>query len=331
MKSFSNKRSERLERFVARGGIVLTFLVAAFVLTAIIEPRFLNRLNLLNVMRNFSLLALPAIAQMLVMTTGGFDLSVGAIVAIGTILTAFIMAAIAQFLPGMDIHIIALTFLSVVACGAIIGAVNGFLVAFLMLSPFMVTLAVGAMLTGIALYFTQGIPVYGLLDTFTDGMGRSQFGPAPLIFYVVVAFASVFVVVQRTTSFGRHVYATGSDARSARLAGVNVKATTLSVYALSGTLAAITGFLMAARLGSGQANIGATLAMETIAAAVIGGVSLRGGVGRTELVIVASMFLTIIGNGLNLLKIDTKYQTLVLGLVLIIAISIERLLQRRTR
>ncbi len=329
MNRVTSNRSGRVQRFVAHGGIVLTFLVVAFVATAIIEPRFLNRLNLLNVMRNFSLLALPAIAQMLVMTTGGFDLSVGAIVAIGTILTAFIMAAMTQLLPGMDAYVIVLTFLSVVAVGAVIGAVNGFLVAYLALSPFMVTLAVGAMLTGIALYFTQGIPVYGLLDTFTDGIGRGQFGSAPQILYVVVAVALVFIVVQRTTSFGRHIYATGSDARSARLAGVNVKATLVSVYALSGILAAITGFLMAARLGSGQANIGATLAMETIAAAVIGGVSLRGGIGRTELVILASMFLAIVGNGLNLLKIDTKFQTLVLGVVLILAISIERLLQRR--
>jgi ribose transport system permease protein len=135
--------------------------------------------------------------------------------------------------------------------------------------------------------------------------------------------------MQRFTALGRHIYAVGSDPRSARLSGVATGRTLIVAYMLAGLLAALTGFLMTSRLGSGQSTIGGTLALETIAAAVIGGVSLRGGVGRAELVALAALFLSVIANAMNLVQVDSKYQTLVLGAVLIIALAIERLLLRK--
>ncbi|RUU67470.1 ABC transporter permease, partial [Mesorhizobium sp. M2C.T.Ca.TU.009.01.2.1] len=125
------------------------------------------------------------------------------------------------------------------------------------------------------------------------------------------------------------IYAVGSDQRSARLSGVATSRTLIAAYMLAGLLAALTGFLMTSRLGSGQSTIGGTLALETIAAAVIGGVSLRGGVGRAELVALAALFLSVIANAMNLVQVDSKYQTLVLGAVLIVALAIERLLLRK--
>ncbi|NKM31876.1 ABC transporter permease subunit [Rhizobium laguerreae] len=321
-------RSKR-DRFIAQGGIVLTFLVVAAVGTYLLEPRFINRLNILNLLRNFSFLLLPALAQMVVMTTGGFDLSVGAMVAISSVLTATMMLYLSSFAPDMPI---ALSLTALAACllaGGLVGLVNGVLVAVWKLSPFMVTLATASMITGTTLYHTQGIPIYGVLQQFSDGVGRGQIGGIPVVVVITLAVTVCLVVMQRQTAFGRHLYAVGSDFRSARLSGVGTIRTTIAAYMISSTLAAITGYLMTARLGSGQGTIGATLALETIAAAVIGGVSLRGGVGRAELVAVAALFLAVTNNAMNLLKIDSRFQTLMLGVILIAALWIERSLIRK--
>jgi ribose transport system permease protein len=218
--------------------------------------------------------------------------------------------------------------LAVLAVGLVVGLTNALLVAQFALSPFMVTLAVMSILTGIALYYTQGIPVYGVLDSFVEGVGRGQIAGIPVILLIALAILAACVVLQRLTVFGRHVYAVGSDERAARLSGVRTRRVLIITYAIAGVLAALTGYLMTARIGSGQATIGGTMALETIAAAVIGGVSLRGGVGRVELVALAALFLAVIANAMNLLQLDSKYQTLVLGVVLILALGMERLLLR---
>lgn len=316
-------------RFVQNGGIVITFLVLAVVATIVAEPRFLNQLNLTNVLRNFAFLAIPSVAQMLVMTAGGFDLSLGAVVAVSSLLTATVMGWAAAAMPGMDVAITLAALGSVLGFGLIVGLVNGGLVTAFGISPFMVTLAMMSILMGGALYVTQGIPIYGVLDSFVSNVGRGRFLTLPVIMWLAVLVVLAAVILQRTTVIGRHIYAVGGDDRSARLSGVRTTRVTITAYVMASCLAGFTGFLMTARIGSGQATIGATLALETIAAAVIGGTSLRGGVGRAELVALAALFLTVIANAMNLVRVDSKFQTLVLGAVLIIALGIERLLLRR--
>lgn len=321
-------RPSRLDRFLAHGGIVITVLVVALVATALAEPRFLNRLNLINLGRNFSFLLIPAMAQMLVMTAGGFDLSVGVVAAVGSVVSALTMGWVANAMPGSEGLAIAAALALVVVTGLAVGLLNAVLVAQFGLSPFMVTLAVMSSLTGLALYYTQGIPIYGVAESFVTGVGRGQILGLPVILVIALAILALCVMLQRFTVLGRHIYAVGSDPRAARLSGVPTRRVLMATYALAGVLAAFTGFLMTARIGSGQATIGGTLALETIAAAVIGGVSLRGGVGRAGLVALAALFLTVIANAMNLLQLDSKYQTLVLGVVLILALGVERLLLR---
>lgn len=328
-RSTTTHKASGLDRFLMQGGIVITFLLVAVVATAVMEPRFLNRLNLLNVFRNFSFLVIPALAQMLVMTAGGFDLSVGAVVAVSSVVAATVMFAGLNAFPGMEVLVIAMALVAVVGVGAIVGLVNAGLVATFSLSPFMVTLAMTSVLTGIVLFYTQGIPVYGVAESFISGVGRGQMFGLPVVLYLALAIIILCIVLQRFTSLGRHIYAVGSDQRSARLSGVPTRRTLMAAYVLAGVLAAITGFLMTSRLGSGQGTIGGSLALETIAAAVIGGVSLRGGVGRAEHVALAALFLAVIANAMNLIQVDSKYQALVLGAVLIVALAIERLLLRR--
>lgn len=321
-------RRGRFEFFLMNGGVVLALLVAAVVFTALAEPRFLNRLNLINLGRNFSFLLIPAMAQMMVMTAGGFDLSVGAVVAVGSVVSALAMGAVLAAMPGAEGLSILAALAVVVAVGLSVGLVNAVLIAGFALSPFMVTLAVMSALTGIALYYTQGIPIYGVADSFISGVGRGQIAGIPVILVIALAILAVCIAMQRFTVLGQHIYAVGSDERGARLSGVPTRRVLFVIYGMAGVLAAFTGFLMTARIGSGQATIGSTLALETIAAAVIGGVSLRGGVGRAGMVAMAALFLTVIANAMNLLQFDSKYQTLVLGGVLILALGMERVLLR---
>lgn len=326
--SASGPHRRRLDRVLANGGIVLALLVLAIICTALSEPRFLNRMNLINLGRNFAFLLIPALAQTFVMTAGGFDLSVGVVTALGSVVTAMVMGAVAASVPGMDWLAILAALGVVIGLGLSVGLTNAVLVARFGLSPFMVTLAVMSALTGVALYYTQGIPIYGVLDSFIDGVGRGQIAGIPVILLIALGLLVVCAVIQRQTVLGRHIYAVGSDERAARLSGVRTHRVLILTYVLAGVLAAFTGFLMTARIGSGQATIGGTLALESIAAAVIGGVSLRGGVGRVELVALSALFLTVIANAMNLLQLDSKYQTLVLGVVLILALGMERLLLR---
>lgn len=267
-------------------------------------------------------------AQMLVMTAGGFDLSVGVVAACGSVVSALTMGAVASWAPGSEFLGIMLALLAVIGVGLAVGLTNAFLISQFSLSPFMVTLAVMSILTGIALYYTQGIPIYGVADSFVTGIGRGRLGVIPIILIIALAVLALCMVIQRFTIFGRHIYAVGSDERAARLSGVRTQRVLLATYGLAGVLSAFTGFLMTARIGSGQATIGSTLALETIAAAVIGGVSLRGGIGRAGPVALAALFLTVIANAMNLLRFDSKYQTLVLGVVLILALAMERILLR---
>ncbi|MEZ5783919.1 MAG: ABC transporter permease [Rhizobiaceae bacterium] len=321
--------TSRLDRFLMQGGIVITFLVVALVATALVEPRFLNRLNLINVLRNFSFLVIPSLAQMLIMTAGGFDLSVGAVVAVSSVVAAAVMLTGLAAFPGMETMVILMALAAVIGVGVLVGLVNAGLIATFALSPFMVTLAMMSVLTGIVLFYTQGIPIYGVADSFISNVGRGQILGLPVVFVIAMAIVVVCIIMQRFTALGRHIYAVGSDERSARLSGVSTRRTLLIAYSFGAVLAAITGFLMTSRLGSGQGTIGGSLALETIAAAVIGGVSLRGGVGRAEHVALAALFLTVIANAMNLIQVDSKYQALVLGAVLIVALAIERLLLSR--
>jgi len=161
----------------------------------------------------------------------------------------------------------------------------------------------------------------------TFGSGR-LFG-VPASVWIALALIALVIVMQRSTAFGRHVHAVGGNPQATRLSGIGLRRVLIAVYAISGSLAAVTGLMLTALVGSGQSSIGSTATIESVSAAVIGGVSLRGGAGRAERVVLAALFLTVLANALDLARIDSKYQTLVLGAVLIAALTGEKLLGKR--
>ena len=310
-------------------GLLPVLVVVLIGVIALVEPKFLRPSNIFNVLRNASFLAIVSAGQMLVLIVGGFDLSVGAVVALTSITTALSMAALMQIMQEAVYLVIFLGVGAGLLAGAAVGLVNGLCVAFLRVSPFMVTLGMLSIASGIALYYTTGIPVYGMPREFTKEFGRLFILGLPAAIFIALAIIAAVWFIQRRTKFGRYVYAIGGNMQAARVSGVPVNFYLVSAYVLCSVLAAVTGVLLTARIGSGQATMGSTLMLESIAAAVIGGVSLRGGIGRVEMVALSALFLSIISNGMNLVRIDSKIQTLVLGVVLILAVAFEQWNERR--
>jgi ribose transport system permease protein len=321
----------RVASFLASGGMILLLIVITAAFTAAIQPRFFNQLNIINILRNAAILSIASMGQMVVMIAGGFDLSVGLIVAFASVETALLSGMLGSWLPDGPMLALSLAILIAIASGGLIGLVNGVFVGLFRLSPFMVTLAMSSVVAGVTFYVTKGIPIYGLPDAFVEGIGRGMVGRCPVVVVIGLAIVLLVVLMQRTTTIGRHIYAVGSNLHGARISGVRVVPLLIGVYALSGAAAAITGILLTARIGSGQSTLGGTMALESIAAAVVGGVSLLGGTGRAERVMLGALFLSVVANALNLLRIDSKFQTLVLGVVLIAAVCIEFLFGMRRR
>ncbi len=311
-------------------GLLPILLIAVVAGMSLVSPQFYGPINILNILRNASLLTIVACGQAIVIIAGGFDLSVGAVIALASVVTAKVMGMAAATFPGSDPAIIACGVLAGLGSGLAVGLVNGVCVAKLKVSGFVVTLGTMSAAAGVGLMITSGIPVYGMPESFVKGFGRAQFLGVPTAIYVAAAVVLVMVFVQRRTLFGRYVYAIGGNAEAATISGVSINRHVIGTYVLSGVLAAASGILLTAQVGSGQASFGGDrMMLQSIAAAVIGGVSLRGGIGRVEIVTVSALFLTILGNALNLLRIDSRLQPVFLGVIMVAAVAAEELSRRR--
>ena len=310
-------------------GLLPILLVSLVVILGLIEPKFLRGANIINVLRNAAFLMLIASGQMMVLIIGGFDLSVGAVVALTSVTTALTMTGLVSVFPDSIALVVILGVLAGLLAGSAIGLVNGFTVALMKVSPFMVTLGTLSIASGLALYLTQGVPVYGMPDVFTRDFGRLRFLNLPVVIYFTAGVLVLLWWIMNWTRLGKYIYAIGSNDHAARVSGVSTVFYIIVTYTFCSFLAALTGVMLTARVGSGEATLGATLMMESIAAAVIGGVSLRGGVGRVEMVALGALFLSLVTNAMNLLRVDSKLQTIVIGIVIILAVGIERIQSRR--
>jgi ribose transport system permease protein len=308
--------------------VLLIVLMAAL---AVAEPKFLSETNLSNVLRTTSYLAIISCAQMLVMILGGIDLSVGVVAALASVLTAMSMARYGALFPGSEALTIGLALATSLAAATLVGVVNGVCVAYSKASAFMVTLGTFCIVGGVAYYLTAGIPIYGMPQSFVKGFGRGSFAGVPYSVYIAVAVVAALWFGQRYLRAGRYHYAVGGNEAAARAAGLPVSRVVVGSYALSSFLAGLTGILITARIGSGQANLGSEYMLQSVGAAVIAGVSLRGGVGRAEMIAVSSLLLAVIANGMNLIRIDSKLQTIVFGLVLLGAVALDQLQRREGR
>lgn len=308
-----------------RLGVLPFLLVISIIVFTLMSDNFLTVANFTNVVRQSVYLMIVALGQMLALLTGGFDLSVGTILALTSVVGASAMAAVYAASPDAVPLAIAVGALAGIAAGVGIGICNGIGVAVFGVSPFIMTLGMSSVGFGIALFLTGGVPVYGMPAEFGEvfGFGNLLGIPVP-VFFAGLLVVIMFLFINRTRQ-GRYFYAVGGNVKAARLSGIGTRRTLFVTYLLCSLLAGIAGMLLTARLDTGEANIGASMPLESIAACVIAGVSLRGGVGRVENVVLGALFIVLVQNGMNLARIQSYLQVVVLGALLILAVIADQI------
>lgn len=322
--TFSQRAAKKIMVF---GALPLVLLIC-IVIFQIGNPRFLSAANTINMSQQSVYLMLIAFGQMVVLMAGGFDLSVGAVVALTSIVSSKAMVAVSIIYPDAMWLAISAGFFSTLAVGLIAGFINGIGVAVLGVNAFVVTLATASIFQGVTLVISQGIQVGGLPRDFvyTIGAGFIAGIPVSALIAAPVLF-SVYVLIHRMR-FGRYIFAIGSNIKSAVVAGIDVKRYLMSSYVLCSVLAAFGGWLLTARVSSGEPLLGGEFPLNSIAAAVIGGCSMRGGEGSAAGVFIGVAFIIILGNGMDLLRIGSNSQMIVLGAVLIGAVVLDRYRQK---
>lgn len=309
-------------------GILPFLLVAAILFFALNESRFLSSLNIFNVARQSTFLIMIAMGQMIVLLTAGLDLSVGAVVGFAGVVAALILKAVIAAFPDAIILASFLAFGGGVLAGMAVGLVNGIGVAVLNVPPFMMTLGTMTSLVGIALSMTKGLPVTQIPDDFQRFLGYGRvLGMAPAMLFTIVLFIAIWLLLNRTT-VGRYFYAVGSNIRAAQLSGINTRRQLILAYLLCSAMSAVVGVLFLARTGSAEALNGSSFGLQAVAACVIAGVSLFGGAGKVRDVVLGAIFIIILTNGMNLIRVESYAQQIVLGAILILALVAD---QFRTR
>lgn len=304
-----------------RVGALPFVLVAILVSFGIWNPRFLTFGNMFIASREATYLIMVTMAQMLALLTAGFDLSLGAAIALISITSAKVMVGL-QAHPGVDIFAGVLTGIGV---GTLIGAVNGFCIAFFQVSPFLVTLGMSYIALSLSLTLSGGgAPVWGLPRSFiaTLGLGEVLGVPVPVIVTIILIGAMYLMLYW--TPFGRHLYALGGRREAAIAAGIPVRRYTFLTYLVIGILVGITGVMMTARAGTGEPTIGLTMPLLSIAAAVLGGVSIFGGEGKLYGAILGAVTITLLRNGMDVVGISSFVQMVALGVILIAALASEQ-------
>lgn len=304
-----NRLSQTIQRFAAFSGLIILC-----IFFSVASPHFLTTNNLLTVALQTSIIAIVAIGQTFVIIKAGIDLSVGSIVAISGVVAAQMMS--------MDVPI-AVAIIIGIGIGMVCGFINGVVVAWGKIPPFISTLGMMGIARGAAFVITDGIPVSGLPQEF-GFIGRSElFGviPFPVVIMTIIALVMGFVL--KKSRFGRNVYAIGSNEEAAYLSGIKVNRTKIWVYTVSGMMCGIAGIILTSRLVSAQPSAGTLYELDAIAAVVIGGASLMGGVGTVLGTIIGAFIMGVLRNGLNLLNVSPFWQQIAIGAVVILAVYID--------
>lgn len=316
----TTKRTDLISAVQRASGLLLLIIVA--VTFSLLTENFFTISNLTNIALQTSMVAVATIGMSLTMLMAGIDLSIGSIAALAGSLAAGLMSR-----NGLPISSAITLSLSV---GLLLGAINGVLSVYGKLPPFIATLAMLGIARGLTLVYTEGKPIAGLPENFTL-IGAGSLGPVPIL--VLIWFVVLFIVflILRYTKFGLYIYAIGGNEETSRLAGIPANRIKVIVYSISGGLASLTGILLTARLWSAQPQMGTGLELDAIAAAVLGGVSLFGGVGDVVGACIGAFIVGMLGNGLNLLRVPSYYQQVIKGVVFILAVVFDLYAKRQRK
>jgi ribose transport system permease protein len=306
-----------------RSLLALALMVLAL---SVLSDRFLTPDNGWNILRQISVNLCLSIGMTLVILSGGIDLSCGAILALAGAVAAGLLKN-GLGVPGTDL-LLQFTTSGAIIAGLVVGGaagwVNGFAITRFQLPPFVATLGMFSIARGLTMLWTGGFPITGLGDSFGH-LGTGAFLGMPMPVWIMLVLTAIFVVVTKRTRFGRHLYAVGGNERAARLTGLNVSRIKIAVYALAGALAGVAGLIVTARLDSAQPNAGLGYELDSIAAVVIGGTSLSGGRGSVTGTVLGCLIIGVLNNGLFLLNVSPFWQQVIKGLVILLAVALDKL------
>ncbi|UVK47466.1 ABC transporter permease [Mesorhizobium sp. AR07] len=300
------------------GLTLLALLILLWIVLSVATPSFASGNNIANLLRQGSMIAIMAVGQTFVIITGGIDLSVGAVVGFATVVVAMMINA------GFPIWLAILVTLLV---GVAIGMFHGFGIVKMGLPPFIITLATLTSLRGIGLLMTNGNSININSDTFT-AFSRNSFIGIPNLFWMVILVGIPAYIFLHHSRWGRYLFSVGSNAEASRLSGVNVQRTIYMAYTLSGLCAAFVGVLLAARIGIGNPTQAEGWELQAIASSVIGGTSLFGAVGSVHGPLLGAFILATINNGANLLNVNSFWQRIITGALIIIIVYFDGLRRR---
>lgn len=313
--SASKPTVRTLGSIAGRESGVLIVLLVVFGALTLASDDFLTANNLANLARQVSIYGILAIGQLLVILIGGIDLSVGSVVGLAGAVTAQLLVA------GVPI-IVALLLGALV--GLVLGILTGVLVTRFSLPPFIATLGMLGIARGVVLVITDANTIQGLPGDFQQIANGVVFG-IPNLLLIFLAITAIAVFVLKRTIFGRYVYAVGSNPEAARLAGVPVRAVTITVYGVAGLLSALGGVLLTSRLGAGVPTAGIGFELQAIAACVIGGASLAGARGSALGAAAGALLIGVLNNGGNLLAVNSFYLQIAIGLLILVAVAFDQI------
>ncbi|PUU92782.1 MAG: ribose transport system permease protein [Halanaerobium sp.] len=304
-----------LNKFKTGIGLLILVIVLSFM-----SPYFLTIPNILNIIRQVSIIAVISFGMTMVILTGGIDLSVGSMLAFSGAVTAGMMVN-----SGLNVF---LAILIGLAAGTALGLFNGIAVAKAKLPAFIVTLAMMTVARGFTLIYTNGRPISGFNETFRF-FGAGYLGRIPIPVVIMFILLIVIYILLKKTPFGRYIYAIGGNETATKLSGINTDKIKIAVYGLNGFLAAVSGIILTSRLNSAQPMAGEGYELDAIAAVVLGGTSLSGGSGSVIGTIIGALIIAVLNNGLNLLNVSSFYQLVAKGAVILLAVFLDRKSQQQ--
>lgn len=296
--------------------IIVTILYMGFV--ACINPVFISGDNLLNVLKSTGYTLITVVGMAMILITGGLDLSVGSTLALGGIVTGLACTAM---IP------VPIAIVMGVATGTVIGFINGYVIVKAGVPPLIMSLGMMYAVRGLVSVLTLGVPIYPLPKELM-AIDQINLVGIPMVVIVALVVAAIGHITLSGATFGRAVYALGGNAETARICGINTSRVMLMVYVITGSLAALSGVFMAARLGSAEAAVGTGYELKVICGAVIGGVSTFGGIGSIVGATIGALFMEILTNSLTLMRVSVYWQGLVVGIILILAVLSDQYRRR---
>jgi ribose transport system permease protein len=309
--------AERVRRDWDTAIVPLTFVAMILTFWAL-DPNYLSGTNVINVLNQVSILAVVTIGASIVIFTGGFDLSAGAIVALSGVTGALVMEQTGS---------VPLAVAAGIGVGVLVGLVNGLFVGYLGVSPLIVTLGALNICRGLALLMSGGSPIYSFPFSYT-GFGTSRFLEIPVLAWIAFGLFVAVALVLRFTPLGLYIYAVGGNPRAAKISGINVPAIRMLAFAISGACCGLAGMLLASRTGGGEPAAGFAYELEAIAAVILGGAALSGGEGRLWRSLMGIVMLAALGNGLNIVGIHPHWKGVAIGAILVIAASLDAVKRR---